>query len=230
MKKIIHIPHSSTIIPIDFLSDYIISLEHLNREVELMCDKNTDLLINKNTENIVIFPYSRVFVDVERFNNESEEMNKVGMGVLYTHSHDLKPIRIIKDNTNIIKFYNEHHLKLNSLTKDILEKYNELLIIDLHSYSEIALEYELHKDLERPDICIGIDDLHMDEKLKNKILYIVNESGFNFAINQPFIGSLVPSDYLNDSRVKSVMIDVNKRVMKSDFEKVKELVKCLTEI
>lgn len=210
------------------MSDYIISLEHLNREAELMCDKNTDLLIN--TENVVIFPYSRIFVDVERFNNESEEMNKVGMGVLYTHSHDLKPIRIIKDKKNIIKFYNEHHLKLNSLAKDILEEYNELLIIDLHSYSENPLEYQLHKDLERPDICIGIDDFHMDEKLKSKILFIVKESEFSFAINQPFIGSLVPSDYLNDSRVKSVMIDVNKRVMNSDFEKVKELVKCLTDI
>ena len=229
MKKIIHIPHSSTKIPYEFLSDYVISLDHLKRESEFMCDKNTDLLVD-NDNDVIIFPYSRIFCDVERFNNEKEEMNTVGMGVVYTHTHDLKLSRVPKNIDDILKIYNDYHSKLNLLTSDILNDHGEVLILDIHSYSNEILDYELHKELERPEICIGIDDFHMDEILRNKILYIVKESGFKFAINQPFIGTIIPSEYLNDSRVKSVMIDVNKKVMKTDFQKIKNLIKCLTEI
>lgn len=229
MRNIVHIPHSSTVIPSEFLPDYVITPELLQVEANIMCDKGTDLLVDLD-DNVVIFPYSRIFCDVERYNSYLEEMNSVGMGILYENSHDLIHIRKVKNPELILKYYHEHHSKLNILTKKILDESGEVLIIDLHSYSDIPLKYELHKGLKRPDICIGINNFHMDDKLKYEILYIIDKFGFSYEINQPFIGSLIPSDFINDSRVKGVMIEIKKSIMEAEFQKIREVIKCIKKI
>jgi len=227
MKKLIHIPHSSTKIPKMFLSDYLISGDELVDESILMCDIYTDKLIEKSKDvEIIKFKYSRLFCDVERF--ETDEMDEVGMGILYTNTHDLNPMRVLKNEKEILKYYYTHHNKLNNLTEEILEQDGEIFIIDLHSYSNKPLKYELHKNLKRPDVCLGVDSFHMDEKLLEKIIYIFNEHKINFIINEPFEGCLIPSNYyLKDKRVKGIMVEINKKMFKNDLEKIKELLICL---
>lgn len=209
IKKIYYIPHSSTYIPEEYLSEYNVSKEDLKLYASILCDVRTNEMVNKN--DAIIFPYSRLFCDVERFNSNKEEMNKIGMGVLYKVNHNLE---IIRENPSedIIKYYIEHHEKLNNVTRKYLEEYDEILIIDLHSYSKQALPYELHKDCERSEICIGVNVDDFNIKILNDIVNKIKAFGFNYSINEPFSGCLIPSDYINDKRVYGIMIEIRKDI------------------
>lgn len=88
--------------------------------------------------------------------------------------------------------------------------FGECIIIDCHSFSNER--YWFHdKDLELPDICIGYDEFHKDEEIVNNLLHKFRE--YKTTINTPYAGSIVPSKYyVKDSRVKSVMIEFNKKL------------------
>jgi N-formylglutamate deformylase len=236
IHKILHIPHSSNFIPNEFLSDYSITIDELHNECVIMNDTHTSELVYGILDSdidIVKFEYSRVFCDVERFRGDGEIMNKIGMGILYENSHLLKPIRNVssENKEKIFEIYDTYHNNLNNLVKERLETNDNILLIDIHSYSDIPLEYELFKELKRPDICIGIDYYHMNEKLLNDILYIVSISGFSYCINEPFKGCLIPSDYYGvDNRVNGFMFEINKKTLEKNFLKIKELLICLTKI
>lgn len=228
MKKIFHIPHSSKNIPKEYIDDFIISNDDLIKECEIMCDEYTDVLI-QNYPHIIKFDYSRLLCDVERFNNDSEIMNKIGMGVLYTHSHNGKLIRNINDPNKIIELYNKHHYLLNNLTKKILDKNKSVLIVDIHSYSNEPLEYELNKHQKRPDVCLGVDEYHNDKNITSQIKYIFENSGFSVELNEPFSGCIIPSDYYHkDGRVKGIMLEFNKKTLTTNLEKIKKILEWIT--
>jgi len=226
MKKIYHIPHSSTYIPEKYLSEYNVSKEELETFSTILSDIKTNEMVDE--KDAIIFPYSRLFCDVERFNYDKEEMNKIGMGILYKVNHNLDLIRE-EPSLEIIDFYNEHHTKLNNITKLYLEKYGEVLFIDLHSYSKNTLPYELNKDSERPEICIGINDNFQNIKLLNDIINKIRDFGFTYSINSPFSGCLVPSDYIDDSRVYGIMIEIRKDTYENEdgFNRIKSLLNSL---
>lgn len=228
---IIHVPHSSNYIPNEYLSDYIITKDEIAKESDIMRDHYTDNLVENLLDvTIIKFEYSRIFCDVERFNNSSEIMNSIGMGVLYTHSHDGKLIRNISNKDPIINLYNEHHNKLNDTTRDLLEINGDVLIIDLHSYYDDPLAYEINKQLSRPDICIGVDYYHLDKIRLNKLIYMIEECGFTWSINEPFIGCLIPSNYYHkDNRVFGFMIEINKKIF-NDIKIVQELFKKIIKL
>ena len=84
---VLHIPHSSLTIPEDALHQY--DTNFLREELLLMTDRFTDELFGLPYTSIV-FPYSRLFCDVERFRDDSrEEMSQKGMGVVYTRTQFL---------------------------------------------------------------------------------------------------------------------------------------------
>jgi N-formylglutamate deformylase len=229
IQKIIHVPHSSEYIPNDYLNDYLIDNQALINEVKIMKDDFTYELVEA-FPNVLKFPYSRIFCDVERFLDDREIMNKVGMGFAYTHSHDQKLIRKISNIIPILDIYNNHHILLNNKTKKILDNHQEVLILDIHSFSDKPLPYELYKDLKRPDICIGTDDFHSDKKNVDKLIYKIKEMEFSYSINEPFKGCIIPSEYyLKDNRVKGIMLEFNKKALTINYEKIKEFVKWTIE-
>ena len=227
--KIFHVPHSSDYIPTEFIDDYLINGDDLYSEVNIMKDDYTSE-ITEGFSDVLKFPYSRIFCDVERFDSDQEIMNKVGMGVIYTHSHDLKLIRIPKKVDKIKKIYNDHHVKFNKMVEDKLKNNKKVLILDIHSYSDKPLPYELFKDLNRPDICLGVDDFHLDKIALDKIIYKIKEEGFSYSINEPFKGCIIPSDYYQkNSDVKGIMIEFNKKSLLENFEKNKKILKWIKE-
>lgn len=83
MKKLVlHIPHSSTEIPL--LDGYISTQDEIQDEIIRLTDWYTDDLFDSQVDNKIIVSFSRIFCDVERFaDDELEIMSKLGMGVLY---------------------------------------------------------------------------------------------------------------------------------------------------
>jgi len=216
MSIVLHIPHASKNIPDEYLKYFTLSKKDLQIEILKMTDHFTDKLFDISGDNIyqLKFPISRLLVDVERFEkDELEPMFKVGMGCVYEKTHDGKPLKLVKDIKDelINKFYKTHHENFTKIVDAKLKENNKVLIIDCHSFPKHPLPYELNQEMDRPEICIGTDNFHTSEKLKN--LFGQLFEGLNFAVkyNEPFKGSIVPLKFYNkETRVQSIMIEVRR--------------------
>jgi N-formylglutamate deformylase len=217
MTTILHIPHDSYVIPSEYLSHFLFSKEEIEAEQLKMTDHLTSQLFQLEGAEKIIFPVSRMLLDPERFLDDAQEvMSQKGMGVIYTHSSDGRQMkRALKENERqelIYRFYTTHHLKLMEACEERLKKFNKVLIIDCHSFPKDALPYE-DSSLNRPEICIGFDEFHVDTNLIIKLVGHFKALGLEVNLNQPFAGSLVPASYyLKDPRVQSIMIEVRRDV------------------
>ena len=216
---LIHLPHCGTQIPAEYLDDYLLSKDELNYNIFQYADLYTDELFASLYDKYdgVKSQYSRLFIDPERFGDDEFETmyQKFRLGWFYENSIlDKKPLRSTKNKSKIRKYFDEHHAKLNQLTQDKIDKYDKCTVIDCHSFSNER--YWFHdKNLHLPDICIGFEDNHVDDKLVEKIKDIFD--GYDIGINIPYAGSLVPTNYWGkDFRVKSVMIEINKKLYLED--------------
>lgn len=218
-KYVIHIPHSGLEIPKKYRDDYFLDDEDLQKNIEQYADYKTDKLYRDLTDkhDSVINPYSRLFMDPERFfDDEKESMStKYGLGWFYENAIlEKKPLRKNINKDEISNYYHEHHDKLTSLVEEKLEMFGECIILDCHSFSNER--YWFHdKNLELPDICIGYDEFHKSEEVVNSL--VDGFSDYEVMVNTPYAGSIVPNKYyLKDKRVKSVMIEFNKKLYLED--------------
>ncbi|SPD75867.1 hypothetical protein PITCH_A770005 [uncultured Desulfobacterium sp.] len=85
LAMILHIPHSSNVIPMNLRDQIVLSNDDLAAELILMTDAFTDELFDFPEATTQRFPISRLLVDVERFPDDATEpMSEVGMGMIYT--------------------------------------------------------------------------------------------------------------------------------------------------
>lgn len=218
---IIHVPHGGLWIPEDCLEDFVLQGVALENEAQLMADLDTIGLAKETYRlaakkpSMFINNVSRLVFDPERFDDESEEMNQVGMGVLYTKTSDQQQLRVLSPERKTElknRFYYPYASEISDLVDRALDAHGRVLIIDLHSYAAEALPYELHKDKSRPALCVGVDSFHTPQTLVEKVTTAFTEIG-SIAINEPFAGSYVPlKHYGKNDRVESVMLELIKQV------------------
>ena len=195
-----------------------------------------------NEDAVLEFPVSRLVLDPERFiDDDNEVMNEVGMGVVYGKTSNGDPLRrdITADEKQslIDKYYIPHHDRLNSLTEEALMR-GEVQIIDCHSFSSKPLKYELNQEKKRPDICIGTNNLVEDKLLVDYLKKHIELEGYTVEINKPFSGSILPSRYMNNKRVSSIMIEINRKIYLNEktgkrskqYHKTKRLVKDIVRL
>lgn len=229
---ILHIPHSSLKIPKLAKESYLIDKTKIKELKTFFCDLLTNNLYNGGKK--VVAKYSRLFVDMERFENDNEEpMAKLGMGMIYTNSHSGEEIsRPTQKHIKRAKMeYHKHHDKLDKAVQKELTKYNKCLIVDCHSFSDELAE-SIFKTKDFPDVCIGYDNDFKDEKTINLIVQYFKELGYSVKENYPYSGSMVANvAYKNkDTRVKSVMIELNKRIYLNGNKKSKNYNKLKKQI
>ena len=88
-KVILHVPHSATYIPGEVRKSILLSDQELKAELDEMTDTLTEAVALKATEIsgkkpwLFINRFSRLVIDPERFPDEREAMNAVGMGAVY---------------------------------------------------------------------------------------------------------------------------------------------------
>jgi len=201
---ILHIPHAKTAIPDDERGEFIIP--DLDEELYRMTDWGADRLFTVGER--IEFQYSRLLCDVERFAS-GDDMEKLGMGVCYTHASDGRRMRYVTDARRAAlmkRYYYPHHLRLEKAVEREISSHGRSMIIDCHSFPAAPLPYE--NDQLRPDFCIGFDPRC---SLAGAIIATgFRKMGYSVGINRPFAGALMPTRYLNDPRVTSVMIEVNR--------------------
>ncbi|NOQ30704.1 MAG: hypothetical protein GQ570_06240 [Helicobacteraceae bacterium] len=218
-KYVLHIPHAGLKIPKEYIDDYFLTPKELQHNVEQYADNKSHKLYGELVEKYdsVINPYSRLFMDPERFfDDENESMQlKHALGWFYENAIlEKKPLRSTKNKDKIARYYHEHHKKLLDLVEEKLEEFGECVIIDCHTFSNER--YWFHdKEVELPNVCIGFDEFHKDKELVSALIKKFSDEALS--INTPYAGSIVPNKfYLKDKRVKSVMIEINKKLYLED--------------
>lgn len=214
MKNLIlHIPHSSTIIP--FKDGYCISDEALNQEILKLTDWYTDDLFENEMDISIKAPFSRIFCDTERFSDDSQEiMAQFGMGVLYEKTDTGELLR--KVTTELRKsildnYYWKHHNEFTRVVEQGLQQYGKVVIVDCHSFPHKALKRALDQSNFRPDFNIGTDTFHSPPNLIDASIQFFKEKGYSLGVDKPYSGAIVPLQYYKkDKNVQSIMLEVNR--------------------
>lgn len=213
---VLHIPHSSPVIPPGIRPAFSLSPAELQRELLRMTDGLTEELFDIPDATRIIFPVSRLVVDPERFLDDAlEVMAGRGMGVVYTHTCGggrLRPAPTPDERALLVeRFYVPHHRAFTQAVDAVLARPQTCLIIDCHSFPSTAHPYENAADAKRPDICLGSNDFHTPEWLVQAAIDGFESAGLCVAVNHPFSGTFVPDKHCRkDPRVLSLMIEVNR--------------------
>jgi N-formylglutamate deformylase len=214
-KLILHIPHSETKIPIK--EGFILNDQIIQNEILKLTDWHTEDLYNSSDCEKIVFEYSRIFCDPERFADDSKEsMAKVGMGVLYNKTDDGRTMRIISSDLReriLNEFYFKHHSMLSRAVKYQLKTYGKALILDCHSFPNMPLKCSVHKTIPQPEINIGTDEFHTPQNLIDISVEYFSERNFTVGINYPFSGTIVPNKYYKKNhKVESIMLEINRKL------------------
>ncbi len=212
-KIILHIPHSSTNIPLN--DGYVVDLTTLEKEILKLTDWYTDDLFYSIDDEMVKAEFSRIFCDPERFTDDSQEiMAQYGMGVLYEKNDDGVTIRKVTSELKekvLAEYYWKHHEKLSKAVNNQLDNFGKALIIDCHSYPSIPLKRDLDKNPKRPDFNIGTDSYHTPKELVDLSVSFFENAGYTLGIDWPYKGSLVPLEhYHKNKNVHTIMLEINR--------------------
>lgn len=218
---IIHIPHSHPIIPGQYKHQYFLNERELEVQHRQLNDWYVHELFEHNKANVIDFPFSRFFVDVERFDNDvNEPMAAKGMGRFYLKTIEGKPLRQLsmEDRQLMDYLYRSHHERLRLSVESRLRSMGEALIIDAHSFHSWPLKCDLNQDRDRPDICLGYDELHFHEDRLEDVMNYFRCCGYSVGVNYPYESSIIPTAYYGKNfRVQSLMIEVNRKLYMHEF-------------
>ena len=213
---ILHVPHSSRVIPPEVRGQILLDDLALEVELDEMTDSHTDALAAHARNNSTIKPWifqnklSRLVIDPERFPDEREVMNQIGMGAVYlktSDGSDLREIDKVRDSQLLERFFHPYALALEELVRSVLNRLGKVTIIDVHSYRLFEHVNGVNKGQRRPPVCLGADNFHTPPWLIALACTALGKLG-EIVINEPFAGTYVPlSLYQVDSRVNSVMME-----------------------
>ena len=216
---ILHIPHASRTIPADVRRTLLLTDDELERELRHMTDLWTDELFSGSAgkhDRIIVYPVSRLVVDPERFEDDDlEPMAEQGMGAVYVRTSSGMRLRAsltaLERDMLLRDYYRPHHERLEHAVAEELAATGKAVIIDCHSFPSTPLPYEPNQSQTRPEICVGTDDIHTPEPLRNAALRSFRAKGYCVELNTPFSGSLVPQRwYRSDPSVHSIMVEVRR--------------------
>ncbi|TXD82145.1 N-formylglutamate amidohydrolase [Subsaximicrobium wynnwilliamsii] len=216
---IFHIPHSKTEIPDKFKSDFV-SAELMENEIKLLTDFATDEIFTIGSLSKVVFPYSRIFCDAERLDDENEVMFEYGRGFYETKTDSGE---LLRENSNGNKamihsdYYLKHHETLANLVDQKLKDNGFPLIVDCQSFAAIPFKSDIEQGGERPDFCIGTDEFHTPKWLVDMAVAFLTNQGYSVKINFPYVGTIVPlKHYQVNDDVQSIMIEINRKLYIDD--------------
>lgn len=236
MKKlVVHIPHSSTFIP--FYEGYVVDEKIIQNEILKLTDWYMDDLFNSEKDINIVTPFSRIFCDVERFENDEDEvMSKVGMGVLYERCDNSEVLREVSTSLRekiISNYYRKHHAQFSDAVNKQLKEEGSVLIVDCHSFPSSPLQCAINQTKNTPDFNIGVDPFHTDSQLTEIAIEYFRNLGYSWGLDWPYSGTIVPMEhYQKNNKVQSIMLEVNRRLYleeptnqkSQDYGKTKQVV------
>ncbi len=220
---IVHAPHTSLHIPASVRAELLLDDEGIRNELATMTDAGVAEVLDylnalpaEVRPAIVAALMSRLVFDPERF-PAGDEMEAVGMGLVYTHRADGTLLRSEITPERLEWYRAQHRAYTESLERVVdstLERFDTAVIIDLHSYPRDPLGYE-DSTRPRPEVCIGTDAFHTPQWLLDATEAALT-ARFETAVNTPFAGAYVPGRfYRRDPRVHSVMLEFRRDTLEN---------------
>lgn len=215
---ILHVPHSSRAIPAEVRSGILLDDATLKKELDEVTDTLTDkiaFLATSKLEPRIPRPWlfvnrlSRFVIDPERFPDDREIMNKVGMGAVYEKTASGKQLRAENyDGTQLLdRYFHPYAQAFTDLVEKTLNRTGAALIIDVHSYGAEQHQNAVNHGQRRPAMCIGTDEFHTADWLTEIFRVEFGKSGDCYE-NEPYAGTYVPLKYYReDRRVQSIMME-----------------------
>ena len=140
---ILHVPHSSTDIPADVRTGIVLDDESLAVELQAITDADTDVVASAAAAAASRHPWlfvnraSRLVIDPERFPDEREELNAVGMGAVYertTTGAVLREPTLEEREALIERFFTPYADAIAALVRGRLAAVGSVTVVDVHSY------------------------------------------------------------------------------------------------
>ncbi|MFD7552115.1 N-formylglutamate amidohydrolase [Streptomyces sp. NPDC059578] len=215
---ILHVPHSSRVVPDRARAGIVLDDAALERELDHITDAHTARIAARAADSAAVTPWrfvnglSRLVVDPERFPDEREEMAAVGMGAVYTRTTHREPLRAAGFDPRplVERYFLPYARAVQEAVADRLAATGRAVVIDVHSYPTAPLPYELHGAGERPPICLGTDPFHTPKRLTS----LAREAFGGFGgtgLDSPFAGTYVPlAFYGRDPRVGALMVEIRR--------------------
>ena len=213
LSVVMHFPHSSLAVPPSFWDDVGIDEDYFHSINLLMGDCLLLDLFASWPYPKVVAPYSRLYVDVEKYWDDSiEPMARFGLGAVYANDVFLRPLHKKKPGfMKEAKAYYETYQK--NLSSACAAQKGDVLLLDIHSFN--AHMAGLLSDCRPlPDICLGQNG---DRSACPELLTAVTGRlealpSVSYAINYPYSGSMLPSQRKPNQEVYSLMFEFNKRL------------------
>lgn len=225
---IIHMPHAGGRVPGDLLATFCASEDEIRAMDRQMRDQYViHLFWSALHYGATVFynMVSRLVYDPERFEDDAiERMARYGLGMVYTKQLDGSDLRRpdpsgLVRNDIIKNFHRPYVAAMEALIAEYLEEFGEVWILDAHSYPNKLLPF-MDRGAPKPVACLGTNSDHEAALAPALAWFRHNEEwllpfqpdGAERAIdfNTPFGGSYVPPRYIDDPRVHSLMIEVNR--------------------
>lgn len=205
---ILHVPHSSRLLPARTRAGILLDDEAHARELDLMTDAHTLRIASEAAGDAWIFAnsLSRLVVDPERFPDDREELLPAGMGAVYTRTSSGAKLR--DDDPSLLNsYFHPYAAAFTRLVDERLAATGRAVLIDVHSYPRLALPYELHPSGARPPVCIGTDPFHTPASL----VEAARDAFGDALLNTPFSGCYVPlKHYRHDPAVTALMVELRR--------------------
>ena len=131
--------------------------------------------------------------------------------MLYTHGSRGQEVRCLTagEETPLLDYFAVYSARFTGLLDATLAVHERAVILDIHSYPEHKLPYELHGDGYRPTLCVGSEQFHASGALLAAVAECFTE--LDARANEPSAGAYVPlKHYGSDARVSSVMLGIRR--------------------
>ncbi len=201
---VVHVPHAATRIPSEVLDQFILDPEALASEAQESADLFTELLAQQAwpSATIVAAAVSRIVVDVERYADDSmETMAAVGRGMIYSNTHDGKPLRKPVSASQRAALQSEYYdphwqrLRANSTGKTL---------IDLHSYPTVPWSVEPSPNAPRPEIDLGTSQGITPDPWIKAVRKHFEAAGYQVGENTPYAG------VIDAGAERAIMIEIRR--------------------
>ncbi|MCE4267222.1 N-formylglutamate amidohydrolase [Rhodococcus globerulus] len=220
---VVHVPHSSRLIPPDIRADLMLTDKELAGELDEATDTATDEIALAALARvgvrptIVINQLSRLVIDPERF-PDGDPAESFGRGAVYTRTCTGEPLRTepYPCRADLIDAYFRPYAgAVTAAVENRLNVCGRVIVIDLHSYPQKPSAFE-DTSAPRPRLCIGTDPAHTPGWLTDAARGAFTSLG-EISENTPYGGTYVPlRHYGIDDRVSSVMIELRRDTYLTD--------------
>ena len=221
----LHVPHAARFIPAEVRSEILLNDDKLLAELDSMTDSRTDEIALAATEKSAVKPwlfinqFSRLVIDPERFPDDREIMNKVGMGAVYRKTstgQDLRSDDFSGEQALLEKYFHPYAKALEELVTSRLQANGAVTIIDVHSYRPEQHVNAVNHGQKRPAMCIGSDEFHTPNELIGAAIASFSNLGDVYE-NEPYAGTYVPLKFYGvDNRVHSIMMETRANTFLDD--------------